>query len=91
MHAAVHFLLLEAGMILEGMLSAVLEDEVTARMEEVLREHPVGKGFQAFQGVGRIRKDDVELLPSDGEEVEDVVPDHHDVREAQALRLGLDE
>ena len=54
MHAAVHFLLLEAGMILKGMLSAVLEDEVTARMEEVLREHLVGKGIQAFQGVGKM-------------------------------------
>ena len=91
MHPAVHFLLLEAGVLPEGVLPAVLQDEVAAGMEEILREHPVGKGFQAFQGVGRIGEDDVELLPADGEEVEHVVTDHRHVRKPQALRFGLDE
>ena len=73
MDTAVVALLDKTGMRLETVLSPVLQDEVAAGMQEVMGENLIRKGFQAFQGVGRVGEDKVELLVADGEKVKDIV------------------
>ena len=91
MHASVGLLFLEERMVPERMLVAVLQDEITAGVEQVARQDLVRDGRQSFERVGRIREDDVELLPADRQEVEDVGMDGRDVVQAQAGGLAADE
>ena len=44
----------------------MLEDEVAFRMEDILGQDFVRDGFEAFQGIGRIREDEVEFFGADG-------------------------
>ena len=91
MYAPVRAFLLEEGMRGEGMSVAVLEDEIASRVQDILCENLVRERLEPFQRIRRVSKDDVELLPADGQEVEDVVTYHRDVAQSEPLRLGLDE
>ena len=63
----------------EGMLVAVLKDEIAAGMKDILREHLVRQGLEPFQGIRRISKDNIELLAANREEIEDIVSHHCDI------------
>ena len=91
MHATVALLFFEARVVSEGVLVAMLKDKVAARMEDVLGENLVRNGLQALEGIRRISENDIELLVADGEEIEDIVPDHHYIIKSEPLGLPLDE
>jgi hypothetical protein len=52
----------EVGMLGEIMLLAMLEDKDSFRLEERLLEDEVGNLGQLLQGIGRVGKNEVELL-----------------------------
>ena len=89
-HPTVALLFFESRVVCERMLVSVLEDEITSRMKDVARENLVRQGLNAFQGIRRISEYDVELLMTDIQEVEHIVPYHRDIVKPQALGLGLD-
>ena len=78
-------------MVGEGVLVSVFKDKIAFRMEDVLGENLVRNGLQAFKGIRRIREDNVELLMANGKEIEDIVPYHGHIVEAQPPGLGFDE
>jgi len=63
------------------MLAAVLQDEVATWMEYVLGEDFVRYVLQAFEGIRRIGKNDIEFLLAYRQEVEDIAVDRADVVE----------
>ena len=77
--AAVVALFHKVGMLREGVLISVLQDEITLRVEKIQGENEVRDGLKAFKGVRRVCEDNVEFLPADGEEIKDVVTDHCDI------------
>ena len=91
MNAAVVLFLDEMRMLREGVLVAVLKDEIAARVKEVVLENFVRNVLEAFQSIWRIGEDNVEFLAAERQKIENVRADHSDVRQAQTLGLGLDE
>lgn len=91
MHAPVRALLYETRVRGEGMFIAVLEDEITSGVQYAMSENLVRKSIKAFEGIRRIRKDYIELFTADGEEIEDVVTHHSDIRQAESRGFRLDE
>ena len=73
------------------MLIPVFQDEIAARMQQIQRKDLVRKPVQPVQGIGRIGKDQVELLVTDGQEIEDIVPHHGYGIQPQARSFLLDE
>ena len=73
------------------MLVAVLQDEIAPGVQDVLRKDLVRKRLQPLKGIRRIGENDIELFPADRQEIEDVVPDHRHVGEAEARSFSLDE
>ena len=65
----------------EVVVFAVLEDKKTAGPEQPVTEQQVGNQRQLLQRVGRVGKDEVELLPARLDEAEGVGP--------QGQRLGV--
>ena len=91
MYATVVAFFYKMGMVHKGVFVSVFQDEIPFRMQDVGGENKVRKVFQPFQGVRRVGKDDIELFPADGKEIEDIVPHHGHVPEAQPVGLRLDE
>ena len=60
-------------------------------MDDAGVKDPGGEGLQAFQGIGRVGEDYVELLRAQGDEVEDVVAHHGEVAKAEPAGLRRDE
>ena len=77
MDAAVVLFLDEVRVRSEGVLVAVLEDEIAARMKDVVLENLVRNILQTFQGVGRVGEDDVELLTATLQKAEHVTADEN--------------
>ena len=61
-HAAILTMLHKVGMLREIIVLAVLEDEDAVCFQQVLLEDKTGNGRQLLQGIGRIGKDEIELL-----------------------------
>ena len=73
------------------MFVAVLEDEITTWVQDVLGEDLVRQGFKPFQSIGWVSEHYVELFVTDGQKIEDIVPYHGHIVEAQPPGLGFDE
>ena len=71
-HAAIGTVLHEAGMLGEVVVLAVLEHEETALGEEVAVEHDVGQLGQLLECIGRVGKDEVEVLTAASQVAEHV-------------------
>ena len=65
-------MLYKGGVRREVLLLAVLEDKETFGLQYVAREHEVWQRFQLRQCVGRVGKDEVELLAALGQKSENV-------------------
>ena len=61
-HAAILAMLHEVGMLREIVVLAVLEDEDALRLQQAMLEDEIGNSGQLLQGIGRVGKDEVELL-----------------------------
>ena len=71
-HAAILAMLHEMGMLREIVVLAVLEDEDALRLQQAMPEDEVGNGGQLLQGIGRVGKDEVELLVAGLNVTEDI-------------------
>ena len=71
------------------MFAAVFEDEVALRMQQA--HHAVRQGFNALQGIGRIRENDVETFLADGQEIKDVLVHRYHGIQPQAGGFAADE
>ena len=56
---------------------SMLEDEEPIRRKKVLREDEIGNGWQLWEGIRRISKDEIELLMTALYESEDVALDQY--------------
>ena len=61
-HTAIHPLLYEMGMRLEGILLAVLQDEKSVFFQQAVGEDQIGESLQIGQFVGRVCKNEIELF-----------------------------
>ena len=61
----------------EVMVFAMLEHKNTARSKQVTAQNEVGKLRKVAQRIGRIGKDEVELLPTTLQKAEDIAADEH--------------
>ena len=75
----------------ERMFITMFQDEIIARVEDVQSEYPVRKSLQTLKGIGRIGKNQVELLPADRKEIEHIVPHHRHIVQTQPGSLSFDE
>lgn len=91
MDTSVDALLDEMRMAGKGILSAVFENEIAFRVENIAAQNLVGNCVQAFQGIGRVGEDYVELLPAHRKEIEHVVVDGSHIGEAKACGFFADE
>ena len=71
-HAAILAMLHEVGMLREIVVLAVLEDEDALRLQQAMPEDEIGNGGQLLQGIGRVGKDEVELLVAGLNVTEDI-------------------
>ena len=62
----------KVGMLREIVVLAVLEDEDALRLQQAMLEDEVGNGGQLLQGIGRVGKDEVELLVAGLNVAEDI-------------------
>jgi acyl-coenzyme A thioesterase PaaI-like protein len=90
-YAAVGSVLHEVGVGREVMVFAMLEHEDAAIAEQLLFEDKVRNGGKLFQGVGRIGKDEVELLSAALQETEHVAPQGHASLSVEFLQAVADE
>ena len=71
-HAAILTMLNKVGMLREIVVLAVLEDKDALRLQQTVLEDEVGNSGQLLQGIGRVGKDEVELLVAGLNVTEDI-------------------
>ena len=91
MDISIFLLLYKERMRFKIILLRVLKDEICTRMKDILGEDLVRNISQTFYGIWWVGKDDVELLPADLKELEDVVAYHSKVVHTELGSLRLDE
>ena len=69
----------------------MLQNEICPRMKDIFREDLVRNVRKPVNGIGRIRKDDVELLPSYLKEVKNIMPHYRQIVHSELHCLRLDE
>ena len=91
MDAAVDLFLDESRVVLERMLIAVLQNQISLGIDQAGIQNLVRNRFQTFERVRRIGEHDVELLLADRNEIEDVVVHRSQVLQPQLPGLVLHE
>ena len=89
MNPAVRPFLKKMRMILERMFSTVFQNKIRVRMKQVPGENFIRNPLQAFQGVWRISEYDVELLVTDVQKIEHIVPYHNYIIQPKPVCLCL--
>lgn len=77
-------------MVGEVVLLAVLEDEETVRLQQVVLEDQVGYLRQLLQGIGWVGEDHVELLAARFEKAEHIAADQQIVVHLEVVHTCLD-
>lgn len=90
-YSAVMFFLYEGRMVHEGVFVAVLQNEVSVRVDKSGVQNFVRNRLQPFQCVWGIGKYYVEFLFADGNEIEHVVVNCSQVLKSQLLGLIFNE
>ena len=91
MHPSVNPLPYEAGMGLEGVLAAVLQDEPAFRVQYFSLKDLVRNSFEPFQGIRRVGENNIELLVAYAEEIKDILVDGCHIPKTQPHGLTANE
>ena len=84
-------MLQEIGMAGEIIVLAMLQDEDAAFLQQIARHDNIGDFFQIGQGIGRVGKDEVELLIATGQITEHITTNGNTRLILQFLQKALDE
>ena len=89
--AAVPLLFLKIRMTGKRMLIPMLQDEIIAVIKDISLENFVWQRFQTLHRIRRISKNNIELFVADCQEIENIIPHHDDIVQAELGCLGLNE
>lgn len=84
-------MLQEIGMAGEIIVLAMLQDEDSAFLQQIARHDDIGNFFQIGQGIGRVSKDEVELLIATGQITEHITTNGYTRLILQFFKKALDE
>ena len=89
-HAAVGPMVYDAWMIREILCLSVFQDKESVLTQQLVREDDVGQLLQLWQRIGRVGKDEVELLMAFAQETENISPDGKGIQVLQLLYKPAD-
>lgn len=84
-------MLQEIGMAGEIIILAMLQDEDSTFLQQIARHDNIGNFFQIGQGIGRVGKDEVEILITPSQIAKHITTNGHTRLILQFLQETLDE